>query len=688
MNTLQPPCLVDFSPWQIIRRLAHHAAILLTLSCTATACAQTQPAASQPATSQSTSQPTTQPVTPPRAGGPQQPVDPNIATVYPGITNISSVITQNPNKGWAIYSWGRMPTGFLPEAMDCATIVYIRPDWADLEPDREGGFNWNLIDDHLVAARALHKKVAFRVMGTNPSSGRVNTFPKWVMDGYEDQFESTTFEIDGRNKTQIYPKDPGKSPRWKYAVQHLVKELGTRYDGNPDVAFIEVGTIGDWGEQISNYAKTNQMLSQEDWREHMGWYRDAFKKTAMISVTAGQHNMQYQFADENRIGRRSDGFCAPMVIQDTTNGGYQDGRQIDKSFDYKLPSFLEFPPGSAPIAAGRNFTWGKFWKGIVVYGRPTYLGYNFGTGEANGLATEYPYRLIESHNRVGYHIVAERVSYPLDLFTKGTGKVSFAFRNDGVKYPDYPIYTALAVLDANNNVLQTLWCDDVDLRTHAEPWISYEWVSDQTGRFHLPVPKIYNATANVSMAPNTHAVRLAMGFFSDKTLGQPDIRLGNEGRMPSGWYPLDKYSVTPQADAYPSLHNLSFQKTAITSAPGKGDVTALTDGNASTLWSSPAEPNQWVTIDMGSSRKFSVIMLDWDANSATSYTLEGSQNGASWTPLCDVGNGDGGKDYLNVPNAQTRYIRLSTQSPAGISLYDFEVLGSEEARRPARGRRF
>jgi hypothetical protein len=505
------------------------------------------------------------------------------------------------------------------------------------------------------------------------------------MEGYEDQFEATTYEIDGSTKTLIYPKEPGKSPRWKYAVQHLVKELAARYDGNPDIAFVEVGTIGDWGEQISNYAKSNQMLAPEDWREHMGWYRAAFKKTPLISVTAGQHHMKYEYADENGFGRRSDGFCAPPA-NDTTNGGYQDGRQIDKSFELKLPSFMEFPPGTAPVFSGREFTWGKFWKGILVNGRPTYLGYNLGGYQANGMYNEYPYRLIESANRLGYHIVAERVSYPLDLLAKGTGKVSFTFRNDGCRYPDYPIYTALAVLDEKNKVIQTVWCDGVDLYNKTDPWVSYEAVSDKAGRFVLPVPKTYNVTADVTITPNAHAVRLAMGFFSDKTLAQPDIRLGNEGRLPNGWYPLDKYPTTPQADAYPALHDLAFQKMVMTSAKGTGDLSALTDGDASTKWSSPAVPDQWMVIDLGAQRKFSVILLDWDGAGAASYTLESSNNGDNWNPLCEVGSGDGGKDYLPVPATESRYIRISTKNAAGLSLFAVEVLGSEPAQRPQRRR--
>lgn len=615
------------------------------------------------------------------------PAAPETVTVYPGITNISSVAINNPQKGWAIYSWGMYPKELSKAVLDSASIVYLRPDWSDLEGEVEGKFNWELIDGHLREAEAQGKKLAFRVMGLNPHSSREYTFPKWIAVGHEDEFYKATINLEGKLKDKWFPKDPNTSPRWKYACKHLADELGKRYNKNPHVAFVEVGTIGDWGEQISNYAPTNQMLNQMAWREHMGWYKAAFPDTPLMSVAAGQHRMDFAWQDENRIGRRTDGFCAPPVKEDTTEGAYQDGRVIAASFGSRLPSFLEFPPGTAPDSAKRNFWWGTFWEGILDLGKPTYLGYNFGGAIGNYMYANYPYRLVESGNRAGYHLVLERASYPVDLLTQGHGTITATFRNDGCRFPDYPIYVACAVLDSEGKVLEQIWCDTINLKDNAAPWVTYDMVNNFSGRFVLPIPKTYPTTTTVNFTPNKNAKHLAFGFFTDKQALTPDIKLGIEGRSDTGWYALDQYALTPQTDAYPALHNLSFQKMVTVSATAEGTTDLLTDGNASTKWVSPAKPGQWVSLDLGGLKTFSSIMLDWDTAFAQSYRLEGSLNGAAWFELSQTNNSRGGVEYINVPHTQARYIRLLGNDEQGLALYDIEVLGSTPAERPIRRRR-
>jgi hypothetical protein len=607
-------------------------------------------------------------------------------TMYPPITNISSVAVANPNKGWTIYSWGRMPRDLSAGALENASTIYLRTDWGSLEEHGEGKFDWSLIDSHLADARAMGKRLAIRIMALNPHSPLEYTFPKWVVDGHEKEFYKATIDLEGRMKDKWFPHDPNTSPRWKYACRHLAEELGKRYNGNPDIAFIEIGSIGDWGEQISNYAPTNQMLDQMPWREHLSWYRDAFPDTPLISVCGGQHFMKYEWADENGFGRRTDGFCAPPVKEDNTNGTYQDAQIIRASFDKRLPSFVEFPPGTDPLHAGRGFWWGTFWKGLIDHGKPTYIGYNFGGGVANELYQKYPYRLIEAGNRSGYHLVIEQITMPPDLLATGTGDIGLRFRNDGCRYPDYPVHVAFALLDSSGQVIETVWADAINLKDQAHPWVTYEKLDNHRGRFVLPVPRVYAASQPVTFKTPPANARLAVGLFTDRKLGTPNIRLGIEGRLPSGWYPIDQYPATPQADLHPSLHDLAIEKRVTVSATASGSPAAITDGNASTDWTSPAAPGQWVSIDLGRSTRFGAIMIDWKAPHPGTYTIEVSENGAAWTQLSQTANARGGIDYVSFAPTPARHVRLSTQDPAGLGLHQIEVLGSTPAERPARRR--
>lgn len=618
------------------------------------------------------------------------PTPPETVTVYPEITNISSVPISNPQKGWVIYSgygdFSRFPTNLSKAALDSCSVIYLRPDWTDLEGEGEGKFDWELIDRNIRGAAALGKKLSFRIMALNPNSRKEYEFPQWIVTGHEDEFNRATINMEGTLKVLWYPKNPNTSPRWKYACKHLIDELGKRYNKNPNIAFVEVGTIGDWGEQISNYAPTNQMLKQMPWREHLGWYKAAFPDTPVISVAAGQDHMEFAWQDENGIGRRSDGFCAPPVKEDTTDGAYQDGRLIGASFSSRQPSFLEFPPRIGPDYAKREFWWGTFWNGVINLGKPTYLAYNVGSGMANYLHQQHPYRLIESGNRVGYHLVIERITYPTSLPAGGTGSVNVTFRNDGCRFSDYPIYVAGALLDEQGNVLQKVWLDTINLKDHAAPWVAYEIADTFSGNFVPALPKTYAVAATLNFNPDKQSRHFALGFFTDKAALNPDVKLGITGVNRNGWYAVDQYSTTAQSDLYPALHNLSFKKMAMVSATAEGSTEFLTDGNATTRWSSPTKPGQWVTIDLGGMTTFSSIMLDWDAEFPKSYRVEASLNGATWFDLCQTNNAKGGIDYLSVPNSQARYVRVVGTSEQGLSLNDIEVLGSTPQLRPSRRR--
>jgi hypothetical protein len=129
-----------------------------------------------------------------------------------------------------------------------------------------------------------------------------------------------------------------------------------------------------------------------------------------------------------------------------------------------------------------------------------------------------------------------------------------------------------------------------------------------------------------------------------------------------------------------------MEKRVTVSATASGSPSAITDGDATTDWTSPASPGQWVSIDLGRSTRFSAIMLDWKAPHPDTYTLEISENGAAWTQLSQTANAKGGIDYTNVAPTTARYVRLSTQDPSGFGLYQIEVLGSTAAARPPRRR--
>ncbi|SDY19355.1 Carbohydrate binding domain (family 11) [Lysobacter sp. yr284] len=111
--------------------------------------------------------------------------------------------------------------------------------------------------------------------------------------------------------------------------------------------------------------------------------------------------------------------------------------------------------------------------------------------------------------------------------------------------------------------------------------------------------------------------------------------------------------------------------------PG-GAAGDAVDGKRDTAWRArldPAKPPQF-TFDLGRSRELGGVVLRWLGQAyASSYRLALSDDGRQWRDAAALGDGDGGADYLALPEAQARYLRLTAHGGPGadIALAEFEV---------------
>src|SRR3954468_4676501 len=97
--------------------------------------------------------------------------------------------------------------------------------------------------------------------------------------------------------------------------------------------------------------------------------------------------------------------------------------------------------------------------------------------------------------------------------------------------------------------------------------------------------------------------------------------------------------------------------TASSSADGQTPDRAM-DGRADTAWRSAAGGAQWLNVDLRSVREFGGLVIAWSA-AARDYEVATSIDGNEWTVVRTVKNSNGGRDYLQTPNAAARFIRVT-----------------------------
>lgn len=156
-------------------------------------------------------------------------------TVTPGATD--DILT-NPGIGVASFHDGYGEHLGLAQYPD-AGYEYFRFYWRQLEP-QEGQFNFAPID-RVFALAAAHRpamNVALRIMALDaPESGSM--VPDWLIQ----KGINGSWSANG----QTFIPDLS-DPRFIRYAQRLMNALGQRYDGNPALAFIDIGLVGSWGE--------------------------------------------------------------------------------------------------------------------------------------------------------------------------------------------------------------------------------------------------------------------------------------------------------------------------------------------------------------------------------------------------------------------------------------------------------
>jgi hypothetical protein len=165
----------------------------------------------------------------------------------------ASRVLVNPHKGW----YHHYPDNHIKKyeiAKDSDLVefpgmdhVYLRLAWGYLEP-KEGQFDWPVIDRIIDKWTARGLGIAFRISCRETSSDRIEqqfATPRWVM------------EAGAKGGHYLMGKATGPEGPWEPAyddpiflakLDRFLEAFAARYDGKPWVRYIDIGSIGDWGE--------------------------------------------------------------------------------------------------------------------------------------------------------------------------------------------------------------------------------------------------------------------------------------------------------------------------------------------------------------------------------------------------------------------------------------------------------
>ena len=143
---------------------------------------------------------------------------------------VNSDYLTNPGIGWQSDRVNLVSSGFLPE-----TVGYVRRNisWKKLNPD-DGQYNWQLLDTFIASARQNGEDISFRIYTMIGDSFGGEEVPQWVLS--KGAVILPSGEPDYSNC--VYQQE------WGTFVEAMIR----KYDGNPDIAFIDISGYGNFNE--------------------------------------------------------------------------------------------------------------------------------------------------------------------------------------------------------------------------------------------------------------------------------------------------------------------------------------------------------------------------------------------------------------------------------------------------------
>ena len=136
-------------------------------------------------------------------------------------------------------------------------------------------------------------------------------------------------------------------------------------------------------------------------------------------------------------------------------------------------------------------------------------------------------------------------------------------------------------------------------------------------------------------------------------------RGGGAGRV---W--LDDLTLTSLPDLGP--YDLAPRVTATSARPGRPPA-ALLDGDTTTSWE-PANPRAMVTVDFLRTREYGGATLIWSRDrGAPAFVARISDDARSWREVARRSAGSRERDYLYLPDTESRYFRLELLGAGGAT---------------------
>jgi len=381
------------------------------------------------------------------------------------------------------------------------SMAYFRVYWKFVEPEM-GRYNWAMLDTALRTARDRRQTLMLRIAPYGTTKD--NDVPDW--------YRGLLGNESRKLPVQKWRTDP-EDPRYARYFGGLIRELGRRYDGHPDLESVDLAIVGAWGE-----GEGAERLTRKTREALVDAYLESFDKTPLVMLLTDEQTNQYGIS-KKPVGWRVD--CLGDM------GGFSP--TWNHMLDYYPQGIINFGMQEAWKKAPVSFEvcWVmQHWKNQgwpIDYIIDQSLKWHISSFNAKSSAVpkEWEPQVNRWLKKMGYRFVLRKFTYP--AVAPPNGRLAFTswWENQGVApcYRQFPLALRLKSA-ARAEVLVT----DADIRT---------W---------LPGDNLYDSAVFIpaETPPGEYELELAL---LDPQTRQPKVKLAIADLQPDGWYRLGKLTV-------------------------------------------------------------------------------------------------------------------------------------------------
>lgn len=347
----------------------------------------------------------------------------------------------NPMKGLA--AWGE---NYRRDPY--VAFAYVPVSWSELEP-RQGEYDFAALEERCRFARwrADGVRLILRLVCDTPTGERHMDIPRWLYDA-----------MDGAGTWYDGEYGQGFSPDYENEVfreahRALIAALEQRYADDPQLAFVELGSLGHWGEwHLDTGAGIPPFPAQEVTDGYVQDYLAVFAPEQLLL------RRPYPIGRDQGLGLYNDSFGLPDSHREWLSW-IADGYQSDQNGEWLpgMPDFWRFAPSGGEFSPeetdGWYFTDAQFPTTLALLkeSHTTFLGPNAPAyGELSGTEAANLRTLV---TELGYTLGVRQCTVWRTAFSR-TLQAEFTWENTGLAplYGDWPI-----ALELRDGTGQTVW---------------------------------------------------------------------------------------------------------------------------------------------------------------------------------------------------------------------------------------